>query len=109
MHAPTADGDTVVFVREAESRWQPTAADLAAFAGRYRNDEIESTYTLSVVNGTLQLHLRPGVNGPLKPTYRDAFEDDGDSIWFTRDKKGRVTAMHFGSARAWDLVSVRLP
>ena len=34
---------------------------------------------------------------------------DGDeTAWFVRDKRGRVTAMHFGSARAWDFVSVRV-
>ena len=40
---------------------------------------------------------------------RDAFASGGDAVWFERDAKGRVTAMHFGSSRVWDFVSVRVP
>jgi len=105
---PTADGDTVVSVREALARWVPSAADFAQFAGRYYNEEIDAWYSVSVVNDSLRLFKRPGAEGRLKPTFRDAFEDGGDAVWFTRDKKGRVEAMHVGSARAWDVTAKRV-
>jgi hypothetical protein len=41
-------------------------------------------------------------------TYRDAFGDSGETAWFVRDTRGRVSAMHFGSGRAWDFVSARV-
>ena len=109
MRQPTADGDTVVFAYVTESAWVPTAAELASVAGRYRNDEIGATYTVTVANGKLTVSPRVGAVDTLTPTYRDAFSAGGGSAWFTRDAKGRVTAMHFGSARAWDFVSVRVP
>jgi hypothetical protein len=28
-------------------------------------------------------------------------------VWFTRDAKGRVTALHIGGGRMWDLVVPR--
>lgn len=109
IRQPTADADTVVFVREALQRWVPTAADLASMAGRYRNDEIGTTFAVAVVDGRLTISTRPGATEVLRPSYRDAFEASGETVWFTRDKKNRITAMHFGSARAWDFVSVRVP
>jgi CubicO group peptidase (beta-lactamase class C family) len=109
MRVPTADGDTVVFVRMADRAWVPTAAELASVAGRYRSDEIGVTFTVAATDGRLTLSPRVGIIENLTPTYRDAFDMDGGSAWFTRDAKGRVTAMHFGSGRAWDFVSVRVP
>ena len=108
MRQPTADGDTVVFTYMAESVWVPTAAELASVAGRYRNDEIGVTFTVAAANGALTVSPRVGAVDTLAATYRDAFANGGGTAWFTRDGKGRVTAMHFGSARAWDFVSVRV-
>jgi CubicO group peptidase (beta-lactamase class C family) len=109
MGQPTADGDTVVFVREALERWAPATADLAQFSGRYYNSEVDAWYTVSVVKDSLHLFMRPGAESTLQPAFRDAFTDDGESVWFVRDKKGRVEAMHFGSGRAWDVVAKRIP
>jgi predicted component of type VI protein secretion system len=44
----------------------------------------------------------------LAATYRDAFGGSEETVWFVRDKQGRVSAMHFGSGRAWDFVSSRV-
>ncbi|MBL0170889.1 MAG: beta-lactamase family protein [Gemmatimonadaceae bacterium] len=109
LRQPTADGDTVVFAYMAESVWVPTAAELASVVGRYRNDEIGVTFSVAAANGTLTVSPRVGAVDTLTATYRDAFANGGGTAWFTRDGKGRVTAMHFGSARVWDFVSVRVP
>jgi hypothetical protein len=102
-----ADGDTLRFVYEADKAWAPTAPQLAGFEGNYRSDEVGVTYTAKVVNDTLTLSPRAGVVTKLTPTYADAFDGDA-AVWFTRDGKGRVTAMHFGQGRMWDLVLPRV-
>ncbi len=109
LRVPTADGDTVVYVRMATSAWTPTATELATLAGRYRSDEIGTTFTVTALDGRLSISPRVGVVDTLTPSYRDAFERDGGAVWFTRDAKGKVTAMHFGEARVWDFVSTRVP
>jgi CubicO group peptidase (beta-lactamase class C family) len=108
LHVPTADRDTVVHTFMAASRWKPTAAELASIAGRYRNDEIGVTFTVSTAGDRLVISPRAGVADTMPATYRDAFGDSGETAWFVRDKQGRVSAMHFGSGRAWDFVSARL-
>ena len=105
----TADGDSIVLTRRAESRWVPTTAELAQLAGRYRSEEIDITFTVAVDGNRLTVSPRPGVRTVLRPTWRDAFDGSGESVWFTRDPKGRVTAMHFGAGRVWDFVSKRIP
>jgi CubicO group peptidase (beta-lactamase class C family) len=108
LRQATADGDSLTFLRVADAPWQPTPADLAPLEGRYRSDEIGASYDVRVRDGRLTLTLRPGVVERLTPTHRDAFAGNGGSVWFTRDARGRVTAMHFGSSRAWDFVSTRV-
>ncbi|MCC7052918.1 MAG: serine hydrolase [Gemmatimonadaceae bacterium] len=105
----TADGDTVVHVRMAARAWTPAPQELAALEGRYRSDEIGATHTVRVVNGALTVSPRVGVSTTLTPAWRDAFSAPGGSVWFARDARGRVTAMHFGSSRAWDFVLTRQP
>lgn len=109
IRSVTSDGDSVVYVRRAESAWKPTPADLGAYAGRYRSDEIGNTFTVSVVGTSLTLSPRVGVVDSLVPTYKDAFSNAETAVWFTRDAKGRVNAMHFGAARVWNFVSTRIP
>jgi hypothetical protein len=108
LHVPTADGDTVVHTFMAAERWRPSAAELASIAGRYRNDEIGVTFTVGTAGSAVTVSPRVGVTDTLPATYRDAFGDSEETVWFVRDKQGRVSAMHFGSGRAWDFVSPRV-
>lgn len=105
----TSDGDSVVWRHRAEQPWTPTATELASLAGRYHSDEIGSTFTVSVRGDRLIMSPRAGVERMLTPTFRDAFASPGEAVWFTRDRRGRVTAMHLGASRAWDFVLTRLP
>jgi CubicO group peptidase (beta-lactamase class C family) len=102
------DGDTVRFSYVAEKSWSPTPADLAAFAGTYRNDEVRATYVLSVKGDSLTLSPRAGQVLTLLPTFPDAFSVRGRGVWFTRDRRGRVTTMHVSEGRMWDLVFARV-
>ena len=106
--APTSDGDTVVHAYMAAERWKPSAPELASIAGLYRNEEIGVTFTVGSAGDRLTVSPRVGVTDTLSATYRDAFGNSEETVWFMRDKRGRVTAMHSGSGRAWDFVSLRV-
>jgi CubicO group peptidase (beta-lactamase class C family) len=103
------DGDTVRYPYVTDKAWQPTAQELKAFEGSYRSDEVGATYQVRVAGDTLTYSMRPGVTVALRPTFTDAFARGGNAVWFTRDRGGRVTAMHFGEGRMWDLTLTRLP
>jgi CubicO group peptidase (beta-lactamase class C family) len=108
LHMLTSDGDTVRFTFAARDPWKPTPAQLAEFAGRYHSEELGMTYELSAAGDTLTLSTRPGQRERLFPAYTDGFEMGGAAVWFTRDRRGRVTAAHFGESRLWDLVAARV-
>ena len=103
-----ANGDTLLFDYVGPTRWTPTARDLAAFVGRYHSDELGATWEVKALGDTLALSPRAGVVLPLEPTYPDGFEGEG-AVWFTRDRRGQVTAMHVSQPRMWDLVLLRGP
>ena len=98
-----ADGDTVRYTRASAEPWRPSLEHLRAFEGDYRSDEVGTTYRVRLVADTLRLSARPGVSATLRPTYPDAFARGGSTVWFERDGRGRVVALHFGEARLWDL------
>lgn len=102
------DGDTVTYTH-AGARWTPARSELPAFEGRYRSEELGATYTLKIVGDSLTIAGRPGSVRTLVPAYRDAFTRGGSTIWFTRDRGGRVTTMHVSEARMWDLPLQKLP
>ena len=101
------DGDTVQYGYAAARRWTPTAEQLQEFVGRYRSEELGATYDVRVLGDTLTLSMRPGVVEQLVPTYLDGFRTRGAAVWFTRDKRGAIPALHFGEPRGWDLVGTR--
>ena len=103
-----ASGDTIAFKYVGAAAWTPTATELAAFAGAYRSDEIKSTWTARVDSGRLVLSSRRGSREALTPVYKDAFTGNGfGTVWFSRDARGRVDAMHISAARLWNLTIPR--
>jgi CubicO group peptidase (beta-lactamase class C family) len=96
------DGDTVTYEPAAPA--DSSAANLATYAGEYRSDEAEATYTVAVVEGRVVLRMRPDTTIPLNPTYADTFGGPGGSvIRFTRGADGRVTAFSIGTERVREL------
>jgi CubicO group peptidase (beta-lactamase class C family) len=95
------DGDTTLYNRVAD--WNPTAADLQEFAGRYTSDEAEVTYTIAMQNGRLVRLDRYGESAPLTPSYKDAFWQGGVLVTFRRDGAGRVVGMSLNLGRVRDL------
>lgn len=108
LHVAQPDGDTVVYRYAAPARWAPTARELEAFVGSYRSEELGVTYRVSLAGDTLTASARPGLVLTLRPTYPDGFAAQGSAVWFSRDRSGRVTAMHVGESRVWDLVFERV-
>ena len=104
-----ASGDTVAYKYVGAGVWTPSATDLKAFAGQYASSEIRATWTARVDSGRLVLSSRRGSRQALSPLYQDAFSGGGfGTVWFTRDARGQVTAMHMSSARLWNLTIPRV-
>ena len=99
-----ADGDTVSYRYVAERFWTPTPEQLRAFEGSYPSDEVGVTYRVKLAGDSLTLSPRVGSVHTLRPAYPDGFTSRGTTVWFTRDRGGRVTAMHLSESRVWDLV-----
>jgi CubicO group peptidase (beta-lactamase class C family) len=105
-----ASGDTVEFRYVGPAVWTPNASDLAAFTGQYRSDEIRTTWTARIEGRRLELSSRRGNRILLTPVYKDAFSSAGlGTIWFSRDARGTVDAMHVSAARMWNMTIPRLP
>ncbi|MGH7636837.1 MAG: serine hydrolase domain-containing protein, partial [Gemmatimonadaceae bacterium] len=96
-----AAGDTTRLARVAE--WNPTAAELREFEGRYESDEAEAWFTMTVEDGRLVRTDRYGQKANLTPSYKDAFAQGGVIVTFRRDSAGRVVAMSLGLGRVRDL------
>lgn len=81
------------------------AAQLSQLAGRYRSDEIDTTYTLTVENGTATLRSLYLVGAqPLTPVSADRFEAkdgplSGLEVGVERDEGGKPTALLFDYGR----------
>lgn len=98
------DGDTTRYTFVAAAPWQPAARELRNYEGDYRSDEVGSTYRVRLVGDSLRISARPGASVALQPRYPDAFARGGSTLWFERDRRGRIIALHIGEGRLWDLV-----
>jgi CubicO group peptidase (beta-lactamase class C family) len=96
----TSLGDEVRYERAAE--WSPTAAELAAIAGRYHAPEVDADWAFVVENGALVLAGHGGRREGLEVQYRDAFmtSDSGWLVTLRRDKRGRITGFDAGGNRS---------
>lgn len=104
-----ASGDTIEFLYVGASAWAPNVTELAAFTGQYRSDEIHATWSARVEGRRLELSSRRGNKVLLTPVYKDAFSSAGlGTVWFSRDSRGQVDAMHVSAARMWNLTIPRV-
>ena len=92
VHLITLHKPEAVYRRVPEGK--PSAADLAAYAGRYESDEAQATWVVTVDGGKLLVRIPPADSFSVEPTYVDGFSDDGDPlIHFTRDANGAIDGM----------------
>ncbi|HEX4945397.1 MAG TPA: serine hydrolase domain-containing protein, partial [Blastocatellia bacterium] len=86
----TKEGTTTRY-RRAQP-FAPTAAELQAFAGRYKSEELMAVFEmLPGKDGLLgRANDAPGAPLAFKPVDRDTFQFAGITLRFTRDKAGKV-------------------
>lgn len=91
-----SDDEPIVY--ERASAVQPTAAELAAYAGTYVSPELDVSFTVAVENNRLVLKRRYASDVSLAPTFRDGFQGNGSYV-FTRNAAGAVTGFRFTQGR----------
>ena len=93
---------------DAPEEWQPTAEDLAGFAGRFYSEELETFYTFTVEDGKLGMYQRRLGQRPLTPGEEDNFSGDGLSFAFERDRNGQVIGFYVSNGRTRDVRFARV-
>jgi len=93
----TKDGVTTRYRRGQP--FTPTAADLLAFAGRYKSDELMTVFEMTPGKDGLLGRANDAPGEPLvfKPVDRDTFQFAGVILRFTRDKAGKVAGLDFSN------------
>jgi CubicO group peptidase (beta-lactamase class C family) len=77
---------------ERVAPFTPPPGSLAAFAGAYRSDELDSTYTLAVTDGQLTFRIDRRPPHALQPIRTDAFAGPlVGVVTFTREPGGAVS------------------
>ena len=97
---------TVVYTRADSAAL--TDAQLAEYAGDYRNDEIDATHTWKVEKGKLVAYSGYRRLGEIDPSYKDGFTRGGSVIDIVRDRRGRITGYTIQSGRVRDLRFTRV-
>ena len=92
-----SDGDTTRY--EPVASVAPSAAQLAAYAGSYWSDELETRFRVLVRDGGLVAIQQNGEETKLAPTYADAFTSPQGSVIFSRDAKGQVDGFGIWAGR----------
>jgi CubicO group peptidase (beta-lactamase class C family) len=95
--ARTKAGKSFQFSRV--SPYQPTAAQLEEFAGKFRSDEIDLPYELIVKDGHLVARSSKTPDLSLVPVTSDLFIGGENRIRFTRDAQGHVAGALLNTAR----------
>jgi CubicO group peptidase (beta-lactamase class C family) len=90
-------GQPVTFTRADTASLMP--AQLAEYAGSYRNEEVEATHVWKVEKGELVLYVNDRRLGVLEPSYRDGFTRGGSVIDVQRDARGRIAGFLVESGR----------
>jgi CubicO group peptidase (beta-lactamase class C family) len=80
----------------------PSAEELAAYAGRYRSDELDVIYTVVIEAGKLVIQRRKHAPTTLEPAHADAFNGTAD-VHFTRDAAGQIDGFLLTTGRVRNL------
>ena len=77
--------------------------DLAAYAGTYRSDELQATYTIALDEGRLTLRVQGNPPSELSVTEKDKASAEVGTMAFERDAEGMVTGFVLQSGRVRNL------
>jgi CubicO group peptidase (beta-lactamase class C family) len=86
----------------------PSASALAAYAGQYRSDEVDTTYTVRVENGKLSVRWARETSFTLEAVGSDHFIDGAYTVSFTRGASGDVDGLTISTRRVRRLRAERL-
>lgn len=101
MHSSLVMDGEAFFAGERVSDQHLSAADLAAYAGKYTSTEEDAAYKLSVADGNLQLQFKWEPAFALEPLGQDEFESEElGNVVFQRDANGKVNGLSLYSVRA---------
>jgi CubicO group peptidase (beta-lactamase class C family) len=98
----TIDGQRPALLERIEIV-EPTAEELAHYAGTFRSDELEALFSLEPAGTGLLLHRRGAADQRFRPTTEDEFSAGAMSLRFTRGADGRITGFLLGLGRIRDL------
>ena len=99
-------GDLDTFERVASE--SPIVDDIDQYAGRYRSDELDADYELTVEDGLLSWKQRRFDPRPLAPVLADLFVRGPFWFEFERDEDGAVSGFNVSSMRARRMRFVRM-
>lgn len=84
--------------------WKPSTDDLAEFAGRYFSEEIETMYTIELVDDALMMSHRRITAFKLNPGEKDTFMGGSFSeLGFERDRNGQILGFYASNGRSRDV------
>ena len=87
------------------SKEQSSPKKLEQYVGRYYSDEVDTSYTVTINEGTVEIsHWRHGT-ARLRPAAGDVFRSSGvfRSVRFERDDQGKVTELLISTGRVRNL------
>lgn len=88
---------------DAAEEWEPTTEDLMDFVGRYFSDELETFYTVALVDDHLEVRQRRLDDATLAPGERDVFNGGGLELTFERDRNEQVIGFYASNVRTRDV------
>lgn len=77
--------------------YDPTAAELQAFAGRYESDDLGAVFDISPGDDALVIRLNGAQTIPFVPVARDIFQRGPLTVRFLRDDTEQATALDFST------------
>jgi hypothetical protein len=103
------DGNISIYVRAAPV--DAASVKLDDYAGHYASGEVDAIYDITAGPSgmTWRIRSRPDFARSLAPVYRDAFQGDGNTFRFVRDRNGKVVALTVSVERARNVRFDRLP
>jgi CubicO group peptidase (beta-lactamase class C family) len=105
----TGDGPAPRISERVDTGFTPTPAQLRAYAGRYRNEDLNVVYTLIVRGSTLVIQIPGREDIVLAPIFKDGFHGSlVDLIRFSRDANGAVTGFAINRVTVRNLPFQRL-
>jgi hypothetical protein len=84
---------------ETASAYQPSATELAEYAGAYVSEEIDPVYRIILQDGKLSLARLKHKPETLQSMVRDVFTVDTGTVRFTRDANQHISGFVLNAGR----------